>query len=280
MSGDYSRFTFDPLKRFSGVLMQQGRVQLDSDWNEEIDILRRRIQTTTLDTLGPIGVPYIVSPDAFKIGWIAGPDPDLAISPGRLYVDGIQVESFDEDGATYNHQPFVPPRLAGFPLPSLPASGDAVVYLDVWDREVTCIEKPELLDDALGGADTAARRQTVWQVRVDPMQNATCGVQVGPPPSAGRLTSQAIAPPASDDPCILPPASGYRGLENRLYRIEIHDGGALGTARFKWSRDNGSIVSAVRDIAVSGTQATLTVNRIGRDQFLALPGRRLGDGDR
>ncbi len=42
MSGDYTRFTFDPLKRYSGVLMQQGRVQLDSDWNEEIDILRRR----------------------------------------------------------------------------------------------------------------------------------------------------------------------------------------------------------------------------------------------
>ena len=37
---------------------RQGRVQLDSDWNEEIDILKRRIHTTTLDILGPIGVPY------------------------------------------------------------------------------------------------------------------------------------------------------------------------------------------------------------------------------
>ena len=36
MSGDYTRFTFDPLKRYSGVRMQQGRVQLDSDWNEEV----------------------------------------------------------------------------------------------------------------------------------------------------------------------------------------------------------------------------------------------------
>ena len=43
MTGDYTRFSFDPRKRYSGVLMQQGRVQLDSDWNEEIDILRRRI---------------------------------------------------------------------------------------------------------------------------------------------------------------------------------------------------------------------------------------------
>ena len=39
-------------------------------------------------------------------------------------------------------------------------------------------------------------------------------------------------------------------------------------ARFKWSRDNGSIVSAVGDIAVAGGQTTLTVNRLGRDQVL------------
>lgn len=267
MSGDYTRFTFDRRKRYSGVLMQQGRVQIDSDWNEEIDILRRRLRTTALDTLGPLGVPYEVSPDAFKIGWIGGPPADLSIGPGRLYVEGIQAECFAEDGATYRNQPFHPPV-------ALPASGDAVVYLDVWEREVTYVEDGGLLDPALGGADTTARRQTVWQLRVDPRPGAACGMPVGDPPSAGRLTSRAIAPPAPDDPCILPPASGYRGLENRLYRIEIHHGGPLGTARFQWSRDNGSIVSAVRDIAVSGTQTTLTVNRIGRDAFLRF---RAGD---
>lgn len=184
---------------------------------------------------------------------------------GPALVDGVQVEAFAAENATYNNQPFAPPQLAGFPLPPLPAAGDAVVYLDVWDREVTYIEEPDLLDDALGGADTTTRRQTAWQVRVTPVDNAACGMPVGNPPSAGRLTCREIRPPAPDDPCILPPASGYRGLENRLYRIEIHQAGALGTARFKWSRDNGSIVSAVRDIAVSGTQTTLTVNRIGRD---------------
>src|SRR4051812_8543263 len=268
MSDDYTRFTFDPLNRYSGVLMQQGRVQLDADWIEEIDILRRRARTTTFDILGPLGVPYATSPKAFSIGWIAGPPADLSIAPGRLYVDGIQVEAFAGENATYNNQPFAPPPLSGFPLPPLPPAGDAVVFLDIWDREVTAIEDPDLLDDALGGADTTTRRQTAWQVRVAPVDNAACGMPVGDPPSAGRLTCRAIRPPAPDDPCILLPASGYRGLENRLYRIEIHDGGALGTARFKWSRDNGSIVSAVRGIAVSGAQTTLTVARIGRDRFL------------
>jgi len=274
MSGDYTRFTFDPLKRYSGVRMQQGRVQLDSDWNEEVDIFRRRLRTTTLDIMGSLGVPYAVSPNAFSISLIGGPPADLSIGPGRLYVDGIQIEAFAEDGATYNHQPFFPPQLAGFPPPALPATGDAVVYLDVWQREVTYVEDPALLDVALGGADTTTRLQTVWQLRVDPLQGAACGVPVGETKSAGRLTTRAIAPPAPDDPCILPPASGYRGLENRLYRIEVHSAGALGVARFKWSRDNGSIVSVVRDIAVSGGQTTLSVNRIGRDQFLRF---RVGD---
>ena len=32
--GDLSRWTFDPQKRFSQVLMQQGRVRLRAGWNE------------------------------------------------------------------------------------------------------------------------------------------------------------------------------------------------------------------------------------------------------
>ncbi|MGB3866327.1 MAG: DUF6519 domain-containing protein [Xanthobacteraceae bacterium] len=263
MSGDYTRFSFDPLKRYAGVLMQQGRVQLDSDWNEEIEILKRRQRTTTLDVFGLLGIPYSISPDAFLVGLIPGPPPDLSIGTGRLYVDGIQIEAFAGENATYLNQPFLPTPLAA-PLPQ----GDTVVYLDVWEREVTYIEDPRLLDVALGGADTTTRVQTVWQLRIDPRDGAACGADVGAPPSAGRLTTAAIAPPDPDDPCILPPAGGYRGLENRLYRIEVHEGGPLGTASFKWSRDNGSIVSVVRAIAVSGAQTTLAVNRIGRDQFM------------
>ena len=41
MKGDFSRDTFDPAKQFTRVLMQQGRVQLDADWNEQIAIWNR-----------------------------------------------------------------------------------------------------------------------------------------------------------------------------------------------------------------------------------------------
>lgn len=56
MSGDYSRFTFDPHNDFSGVLMQQGRVQLDADWNELVAIstaLARRPLTLSVAASSP-----------------------------------------------------------------------------------------------------------------------------------------------------------------------------------------------------------------------------------
>ena len=48
-----------------------------------------------------------------------------------------------------------------------------------------------------------------------------------------------------DDPCTTSPDSSYRGAENHLYRVEIHRGNQDGgQASFKWSRDNGSVVTA------------------------------------
>jgi hypothetical protein len=60
------------------------------------------------------------------------------------------------------------------------------------------------------------------------------------------------------------PSAGYQGLENQLYRVEIHTGGTLDTATFKWSRENGSIVAAI--IAIS--DSVVTVNTLGPDANL------------
>ena len=44
MSGDYSRKTYDPHDNFTGVRMQQGRVQLDADWNEQAAIMLHAVR--------------------------------------------------------------------------------------------------------------------------------------------------------------------------------------------------------------------------------------------
>lgn len=265
MTGDYTRFTHRPDRRYSGVLMQQGRVTLDADWNEQAAITARQLRIQALDTFGPAAVAWLNTPDAFLLSPLGGPPVDVSIGPGRLYLDGLLAEAFEAEAPTYLVQPYLPD-----PEP-LPSQGDVIAYLDLWLREVTYVEDPHLLEKALGGPDTTTRVQRVWQVKWAAVEGAAeCGVDLDAmfPPSAGRLTTSAFAPPPSGDPCILSPTGGFRGLENRLYRVEVQVPGPLGTAKFKWSRDNGSIVSPVEAVAVSGTQTVLTVARIGRDKVL------------
>ena len=146
MSGDYSRKTFDPRRDFSGVLMQQGRVQLDADWNEMTGIISRRLRAETTDIIGRGTVPK-ETPDGFKIQIAGGV---LTIGRGRIYVDGLLAENhgkapleFDpvlaEQRGTlavpYNEQPYFPNAASVAPAPT--EGGPYMVYLDVWPREVT-----------------------------------------------------------------------------------------------------------------------------------------------
>ena len=57
MKGDFTRLTFDKKKHYRGVLMQQGRVQLDSDWNEQVQIAEHRYSTFFGDFVGQSGAP-------------------------------------------------------------------------------------------------------------------------------------------------------------------------------------------------------------------------------
>lgn len=286
MSGDYSRQRFDAKNHFSSVLMQQGRVQLDADWNELVDILDRRLRAETTDIIGRAVVPK-ETPDGFRIQLAAGA---LTIGRGRMYVDGLLAENhgkapleFDpilaESRGTlalpYNEQPYFPAVATVAPAPT--SGGPHLVYLDVWQREVTYLQEPKLVESAVG-VDTTTRKQTVWQVRV--LANVGAGASCGAAlpawdsliaPSAGRLSSAAVGVATANDPCLIPPSGGYRGLDNRLYRVEIHGGGASGVATFKWSRDNASVASAVTAITALDK---LTVASTGRDSVMHF---RIGD---
>jgi hypothetical protein len=57
MNGDFTRMTFDPARNYSRVLMQQGRVTLDADWNEQTSILLHYLRTLTRDVFGPHAGP-------------------------------------------------------------------------------------------------------------------------------------------------------------------------------------------------------------------------------
>lgn len=293
MGADYSRERFDPHRDYSGVLMQQGRVLVDADWNEQVSVVTRRLRAAAADlgsrgpqpgVAGTAVVPR-TTPDGFAITVIGGV---MRIGRGRIYVDGVLAENHGTgapewdalltetrgaDSTPYLAQPYLPVPIA------LPASGAHVVYVDVWERELTSLERPDLVEVAVG-VDSTARTQVAWQVRVlpDDATGVDCSTSddlvPGWPeliaPSAGRLTTGTVPVDADEDPCSLPPSGGYRGLENQTYRVEIHDPGVAGTATFKWSRDNGSVAHPVEE--VSATQ--IRPSSLGKDDVLRF---RTGD---
>ncbi|BCZ84368.1 hypothetical protein PTKU64_80430 [Paraburkholderia terrae] len=213
-------------------------------------------------------------------GLVPLPGNDLTIAHGRIYVDGILVVN-DAD-TTLLKQPYLP--LAGDAGPTgLAGAGVYAAYLDVWERVVTPIDDPSIQEIALGGPDTCLRSQLVWQVRLAPIDTRKVGKapvcnDIGPPwpqRSTGQLSALTSAPAVDPTPCTLPPESGYRSLENQLYRVEIQRAGGYGSATFKWSRENASVVLAVvapPDQPATGTLSgtTLYVASTGRDASLGV----------
>lgn len=290
MGSDVSRERFDALRDHSGVRLQQGRLLLDADWNELVAIIDRRLRANAAD-LGTTGVvPGVAgaavvprtTPDGFRIDATGGA---LTIGVGRMYVDGLLAENHGLPDLAFD--PLLAEQVGTGPLPydqqpywptpdALPPDGTHLAYLDVWDREVTPLEAPDLVESAVG-VDTTTRTQTVWQVRVLPEDAGTAGCDTPEgdlpgwldvtTPSAGRMTTGTVPVDDVDDPCELPPSGGYRGPENQTYRVEIHDGGPAGTATFTWSRDNGSVASPVVEVVSSTRVRPATLGRDGVLRF-------------
>ncbi len=310
MSFDNSRSTFNPRKDYSGVVMQQGRVQLDADWNEWLSEFGRRMQAGTLDILGGTVYPA-TTPYAFQItASSSGGSNVLTIGPGRMYVDGLLAENHGDPAAAvwdsalaeisntpqpppatetgainYTAQPYMP---LGTSLPS--GNGPFLAYLDVWVRPVDFLNDSDLIDKAVG-IDSTGRLQTAWQVKLLDLSTsapgATCDSNIPgwPPPAAAGLLTTGTTPTPPSGPCCLTAGTAYTGMENQFYRVEIHQHGVpessavppvglgSGIATFKWSRDNGSVVTGVTNISnvtnsLGNPASQLAVQSLGRDQVL------------
>ena len=286
MQGDFSRWTFDPREDYRSVLLQQGRVLLDADWNEQTELTRYHDETRTLDVIGRAGGPAdgagFAIVDATGAPPVETPWTDLRITKGRYYVNGILCTARLPDGDTGPGIPLTDqPYLAAIgPDPGLPepaTDGRYALYLDVWTHHVTVDEEPSLRESALGGPDTTTRARTVWQVRaVEISPDQECSDLHDPgwlAVTPGTMTPSLKEDPPAADPCQITTAGGYTRLENQLYRVQIHDTEA-GTSRYLWSRENGSVVAGLLGIDATttapGMDAELTVDRVGRDDELSI----------
>jgi hypothetical protein len=296
MKGDFTRDTFDSSNHFSRVLMQQGRVQLDADWNEQTAILLHYLRTLAKDILGPhagpageLGFEIITRdmPDAAarvdamesdeerrKVLKEAIQGGNALIGPGRYYVNGLLVE---------NERPVLYTEQLGYPMFDDRSKLDAIkqwksgllVYVDVWERHITYVEDDHIRETALGGPDTCSRAQVAWQVKVllqsNEMSNFDCNsASMLPALGTGKLRARARLDKPPTELCVISPESRYRGAENQLYRVEVHRGGTATDhqtgATFKWSRNNGAVTFQIRMLA----GITATLEHLGRDRHLTL----------
>ena len=274
MKGDFSRSTFDPKKHYTSVRMQQGRMQLDADWNEQMDILLYLLRAQAQDLLGPYGAPAASA--GFEIKPTNEGQADLTIKKGRYYVDGILVEN--ESDTLFSAQPYRPNAR----LPEAAHNGDRyMVYLDVWERNLNghrgpidpgaCPERPRhddphpdrLAGEAVAGALRAGRRPTCQPMMISSRRGMTGEIR--------RPCRSEFWRPRQLQPKV---NTTEYGLTNQLYRVEIHSAGDETT--FKWSRDNGSVAFAVSESGTGQNEPASDSDAGGFTGRDAVEGGRLG----
>jgi hypothetical protein len=246
MNGDYTSVALRREDRWTGTLMQQGRVLLDHDWNLNVEAAARASRRLAADTVGAAGV--VAGSAAFAVGVTASGPLDLEIGAGRMWVDGLAADA--PAPFSYGSQDQIAP---------LPAGGRALVYLDVFREHVQPAEDPlELVDPALSPADSTARTRVGYRVRAAATTAAGCtaawAALARVAESDGRLTIARAGPVAPADPCS-PPGDPIAQIPDGLLSVAVLDGGTEGTARFAWSYEGGA--AAIGVAAIAGDTLTL-----------------------
>jgi len=179
--------TFDPLKRYISVRLQQGVPIVDADWNELEDVRRFELRAFLKWFIGD-GVPE--GSDGFRVVG-TGASNDFTLSAGlpaglptvppldkglrqvgRILVDGLDVILPADLGfrsqPLHVSQPGSAALAAAWGVPQVQEltvfNGSLLIYLDVWERLVTPSEDAALVFPGLG-TESCARLRREWVVR-------------------------------------------------------------------------------------------------------------------
>jgi hypothetical protein len=258
MKTEISRDSHQPQKHYSGVYQQQGRMLTDADWNEQVEILKERLNDALKDVVGNKagsmgGTPRHRALKILKI--VKDGVTTLKIQPGHVYIDGLAAQVSGDEDMTYDHQPDFPSP------PDLPqASGltdKYIIYADVWERPVIALEDDQLLDPGLHGADTCTRTQTMTQIKWCLEDKDPERPEDNPQKGNALVTVSLHKKLDEKDPC--DPCANVIAPETRignyLFRVEVHNvkelaDGPSDVAKkkqvtLKWSSENGAEQYAV-----------------------------------
>ena len=312
MNGDFSRDTPGQarLARYTRVLLQQGRPLLDADFNEQSAIHHDFLRTLATDLMGrgwrPATGQFSITAGHFYVDGILCDNPadcTYLQQPFQPHPPAIGTASFlvylecHERHLNAIQRPALYETALGGP----DTASRAQIVWQVRTANATQIsQQTALIGQSLtarlavaaepektslltfqGQLPTLANNLTAAIGATTPLpadvtvhaQNWFDAAAKVPP----RLRAMAGAIPGNDEACALAPEARYRGRENQLYRVEVHQGSTLGSnARptFKWSRENGSVMFRVRkDQAVASGQPengrivfTIALDSLGHDR--------------
>jgi hypothetical protein len=283
MAGDRARVSYDPSRKWRGLIAQQGRVTVEADWNEAAAINADHDRRLTLDVVGTVGTPdggYVVTamPAA---GSPPGEVPgDLVIGAGTIYLGG---ERLDLDApVSYGAQPdwldfstdplWVPPA-----VPAGAGASYELVWLLAAEQEVSAVEDPALADVALGGPDTMGRQRIRQRFLRQPTPSASAfeawndlvtslgsaGLSFDAASMRIESTATLLVSFTSSGPaglCQPTAAGGYLGAENQMIRVMVASVDPSGVPSLVWGFDDASFlyrVQAAFDPVSGDTTVTL-----------------------
>ncbi len=195
---------------------------------------------------------------------------------------------------TYKTQPDYPK-----PEEKIEQASTYLAYIDLWQRDITTIEDSSIREVALNIPDTTTRTKTIWQLKLKKFDTLAKEVK-----ETVELPEDLNSPKWKDlidrvwgkfqrdrqtlqvymNACAKLCSSsgneasgmGYQRLENLLYRVEIYNpsqnnneantkNSTDSKATFKWSRDNGSVVSAIEKIEGN----IITIRKSNQDAWMS-----------
>jgi hypothetical protein len=256
---DISREATDFRKHYDRVHMQQGRVLTDDDFNEGERLDAEDSRRVRVDVIGPAGSPD----DGFRlkvptVGPLTG---QLTLTAGTFYAGGLRLELENDEGFNLQKDWLQQGSSPGETLTAPAGAQFDFVWLDVWQQPVSAVEDKELLEAALGGADTSTRIRTMrrahvlsnvgevdcadaWnQLQTSLNSQGTVNGDFELVPNAS-LKVEPDGTTVTDDLCSPPVNGGYLGAENQAIRVQI-----VGSNQFSWGFDNGAPLYRVKLLA-------------------------------
>lgn len=286
---DVTRFLLQPRKHYSGVRMQQRRTITEADFSEGEQIRDEIQRRARVDLIGESGSPdhgYRVDPNSLEI--LPNDTIDFALSAGRFYVGGQELELFEDERFRFQRD-WLQQRDSE-PLQAPAQTRQDVVFVLAWQTVVTPVEDAELYEASLGPhVDASVRlRQFARVIAREDVTGNDCD-QAWADASTSFLASLCPGATLSSDgevlspirltvgfsgdtetedpcaPCVDDPAGGYLAADNQAIRVMLVGGGN----QYTWGFDNGSPLHRAR---LTGTTLTLE-NPPHREELHPLKGQ-------